>query len=195
MATKVERKKRNKKKKYNYIDASMTKRFISYIIDWYVGALCTAIPIAITSQKLTNTMLNQNIVEFEQPYGIISGVIAVLFAIFYFVIVPTYIYPGQTVGKRICKIKIVQNNNEPVTIKNMLLRQLLGIIVIEGVLVTASAIWHEVITIITQINFVTPLMYAGFVVTAVSILLYLFKYLNYLLIIYSSLLSSSNFTV
>lgn len=175
MATKVERKKRNKKKKYNYIDASMTKRFISYIIDWYVGALCTAIPIAITSQKLTNTMLNQNIVEFEQPYGIISGVIAVLFAIFYFVIVPTYIYPGQTVGKRICKIKIVKNNNEPVTIKNMLLRQLLGIIVIEGVLVTASAIWHEVITIITQINFVTPLMYAGFVVTAVSILLYLFK--------------------
>ena len=124
MATKVERKKRNKKKKYNYIDASMTKRFISYIIDWYVGALCTAIPIAITSQKLTNTMLNQNIVEFEQPYGIISGVIAVLFAIFYFVIVPTYIYPGQTVGKRICKIKIVQNNNEPVTIKNMLLRLL-----------------------------------------------------------------------
>lgn len=175
MATKVERKKRNKKKKYNYIDASMTKRFISYIIDWYVGALCTAIPIAITSQKLTNTMLNQNIVEFEQPYGIISGVIAVLFAIFYFVIVPTYIYPGQTVGKRICKIKIVKNNNEPVTIKNMLLRQLLGIIVIEGVLVTASAIWHEVITIITQVNFVTPLMYAGFVVTAVSILLYLFK--------------------
>src|SRR5699024_2522806 len=136
-----------------------------------VMSLCTAIPIAITSQKLTNTMLNQNIVEFEQPYGIISGVIAVLFAIFYFVIVPTYIYPGQTVGKRICKIKIVQNNNEPVTIKNMLLRQLLGIIVIEGVLVTASAIWHEVITIITQINFVTPLMYAGFVVTAVSILL------------------------
>ena len=95
MATKVERKKRNKKKKYNYIDASMTKRFISYIIDWYVGALCTAIPIAITSQKLTNTMLNQNIVEFEQPYGIISGVIAILFAIFYFVIVPTYIYPRQ----------------------------------------------------------------------------------------------------
>ena len=99
----------------------MTKRFISYIIDWYVGALCTAIPIAITSQKLTNTMLNQNIVEFEQPYGIISGVIAVLFAIFYFVIVPTYIYPGQTVGKRICKIKIVKNNNEPVTIKNMVI--------------------------------------------------------------------------
>lgn len=164
-----------KEKKIRYEDAPVTKRFISYLIDWYVGALCTAIPISIISQKLTNTMLNQNIVEFQQPYGIIAGVLAVVFAIFYFVIVPTYIYPGQTVGKRICKIMIVKNDNEQVTIKNMLLRQLLGIIVIEGVLVSASAIWHEIITIITQTNFVTPLMYAGFVISAISILLYLFK--------------------
>lgn len=173
MATKVIKDK--KEKKIRYEDAPVTKRFISYLIDWYVGALCTAIPISIISQKLTNTMLNQNIVEFQQPYGIIAGILAVLFAIFYFVIVPTYVYPGQTIGKRICKIMIVKNDNEQVTIKNMLLRQLLGIIVIEGVLVSASAIWHEIITIITQTNFVTPLMYAGFVISAISILLYLFK--------------------
>ena len=173
MATKVVKEKREKKIQYD--DAPVTKRFISYLIDWYVGALCTAIPISIISQKLTNTMLNQNIVEFEQPYGIIAGILAIFFAIFYFVIVPTYIYPGQTIGKRICKIKIVKTDNEQVTIKNMLLRQLLGIIVIEGVFVTASAIWHEIITIITQTNFVTPLMYAGFVISAISVLLYLFK--------------------
>lgn len=173
MATKVIKDK--KEKKIRYEDAPVTKRFISYLIDWYVGALCTAIPISIISQKLTNTMLNQNIVEFQQPYGIIAGILAVLFAIFYFVIVPTYVYPGQIIGKRICKIMIVKNDNEQVTIKNMLLRQLLGIIVIEGVLVSASAIWHEIITIITQTNFVTPLMYAGFVISAISILLYLFK--------------------
>lgn len=168
-------KKEKKEKKIRYEDAPMVKRFISYLIDWYAGALCTAVPISIISQKLTNTMLNQNIVEFEQPYGLIGGILAVLFAIFYFVIVPTYIYPGQTLGKRACKIMIVKNDDEQVTIKNMLLRQLLGIIVIEGVLVTASAIWHEVVTIITQVNFVTPLMYAGFVISAISILLYLFK--------------------
>ena len=158
MATKVVKAK--KERKIRYEDAPLVKRFISYLIDWYVGALCTAIPIAIISQKLTNTMLNQNIVEFKQPYGIIAGILAVLFAIFYFVIVPAYIYPGQTLGKKICKIKIVKVNNEQVTIKNMLLRQLLGVIVI---------------TIITQTNFVTPLMYAGFIISGISILLYLFK--------------------
>ena len=170
-------KKRNriKKKKYHYVDASMTRRFISYIIDWYLGGLCTAIPIAITSQKLSGTMLDQNIVDFKQPFGLIAGLLAIVFAIFYFVVIPTFIYPGQTPGKRICKIKIIQNDDQPITIKNILLRQLLGMIVIEGVLVTASAIFHEVLTIITQVNFVTPLMYLGFAVTIISILLYLFK--------------------
>lgn len=173
MATKIAKQKRVRKIKYK--DASITRRFISYIIDWYVGALCTAIPISITSQKLSNTMLNQYIVEFEHPFGLIAGIFAILFAIFYYVIVPTYINPGQTLGKKICKIKMVQMDDSEVTLKNMLLRQLLGIIVIEGVLVTASAIWHQIITIITQINFVTPLMYVGFVVTGISVLLYLFK--------------------
>lgn len=156
-------------------EVSLTSRFLSYLIDWYVGGLCTSIPISIISQKLTNTMLNQNIIEFKEPYGIIAGVLAILFAIFYFVIVPTYIYKGQTLGKRICKIKIVQKSNKDITLKNILLRQVLGIMIIEGTLISASAIWHSVLTIITKINFVSPLMYAGFVLTGFSIILMLFK--------------------
>ncbi|MPQ42938.1 RDD family protein [Clostridium tarantellae] len=160
----------NTKKKTNKIEeVSLGRRFLSYLIDWYVGALCTGLPIAIISQKLTNTILNQNIIEFQQPYGIIAGIVALGFAFFYFVIVPTYIYNGQTLGKKICKIKIVKKSNDNVTLTNMLLRQVIGIIVIEGALVSASAIWHSVVTIVTKINFVTPLMYLGFVVTAISV--------------------------
>lgn len=150
-------------------------RFLSYLIDWYVGALCTAIPISLISQKLTNTMLNQNIIEFEAPYGIIAGILAVMFAFFYFVIVPTYITKGQTFGKKICKLKIVQKSNEDITLKNMILRQVVGIIILEGVLVTASSIWHQIASIITQVNFVSPLMYVGFVITAISIFLVVSK--------------------
>lgn len=173
MATRVI--KEEKERKIGCEKVSLSKRFLGYLIDWYVGGLCTAIPISIMSQKLTNTMLNQNIIEFENPYGITAGVLAIVFAIFYFVIVPTFIYKGQTLGKKLCKIKIVKKSNEEITLKNMLLRQVVGIIIIEGALVTASAIWHSIITIITQVNFVSPLMYVGFVMTAISILLMLFK--------------------
>lgn len=156
-------------------EVSLTNRFFSYLIDWYVGGLCTSIPISIISQKLTNTMLNQNIIEFKEPYGIIAGILAILFAIFYFVIVPTYIYKGQTLGKKICKIKIVQKSNKDITLKNILLRQVIGIMIIEGSLISASAIWHSILTIITKINFVSPLMYIGFILTGFSIILMIFK--------------------
>lgn len=80
------------------------KRFLAYLIDWYLGGLCTSFPISLISQKLNNTALNQSIMSFEGNYGYIAGVSALLGAVFYFVIIPTYIYKGQTLGKKICKI-------------------------------------------------------------------------------------------
>ncbi|MFQ9889477.1 MAG: RDD family protein [Streptococcus sp.] len=65
---------------------------------------------------LTNTMLNQNIVEFKTAIWNIAGILA-FYLQFFTVIVPAYIYPGQTLGKKICKIKIVKVNNEQVSIK------------------------------------------------------------------------------
>lgn len=155
--------------------APLSRRFIAYLIDWYVGALATAFPIAITSQKLYNTMLNQYVVEFEAPFGLIAGIAGLVCAFLYFVIVPTYVTNGQTLGKRICKIKVVQESGKDVKLSNMLLRQVLGIAIIEGVLITASAIWHQVAMILTGINFVTPLMYVGFAIGGLSVLLVLFK--------------------
>jgi len=164
-----------KEKKVTYQDATLSRRFISYLIDWYVGALATALPISMIAKKLTGTMLNQNIMEFEAPYGLIGGVLGLICAFIYFVIVPLKDGQGQTLGKRICKIRIVKDNDENVELKTLLLRQVLGLIIVEGSLVSASAIWHQIATMLTGFNFVAPLMYIGIVVTGVSALLVAFK--------------------
>lgn len=165
-------KKSNKKQ---YENVNLTRRFLSYIIDWYLGGLMTSFPIAIISQKLFGNMLQQNILSFQKPYGLIAGSLGLLFAIFYFIVVPMWITKGKTLGKKICKIKIVQTNNEEVEFKNILLRQLVGIIIVEGSLVTASAIWHQIFTLLTGINVVSILMYAGFVTGIISACLVLFS--------------------
>ncbi|MFV0394174.1 MAG: RDD family protein [Coprobacillaceae bacterium] len=153
----------------------LPRRLISYLIDWYVGGLCTAIPISIVSQKLTGTMTNQNLLTFDNGYAIGTGIFALLFALFYFVIVPTYIWKGQTVGKRICKLKVVQVDNQEVTLKNMLLRQVIGMIVMEGAMLSASTIWHQILSIITNYNFITLFMYIGFGITLISVVMLLFS--------------------
>ena len=172
MVKKIKNKKIEKKSKYR--EVKLGRRFLSYLLDWYIGALCASFPIAVISQKLYGTMLKQNILEFKEPYGLIGGILGIIFALFYFVIVPKYIYPGQTLGKHICKIKIIQEDGNDVTLKHLLLRQVLGIMVVEGTVVSASTLWHQLATILTNVDFVKPLMYAGFAIGGISALMVIF---------------------
>lgn len=173
MARKKQKVKKEKGVEIN--DAPLSKRFIAYLIDWYIGALATAFPIAVISQKLNGTMLNQDITSFQEPYGMIGGVLALICACLYYIVVPMYVTKGQTLGKRICKVKIVKDNNKDVDLLSLLLRQMVGIIIIEGTLVSASALWHQLFTMITGIEVVGILMYAGFVLTGASVLMVAFS--------------------
>lgn len=150
-------------------DGLLSKRFFAYLFDWYVGALITGLPISLTALKLTGSMQQQNILEFSYQTGLIVGFMALVFGITYFIFIPSFIFKGQTIGKRIFKIKVVQKNEDPATFKHILLRNGLGIILIEGVLVSVSTIWHQILMMITGIDFVRPLMYMGFVITLFSI--------------------------
>ena len=170
------RKIKNEKRKEaeRLTQASLARRFLAYIIDWYVGALATALPISIIAKKLSGTMLDQAIVHFEAPWGLVGGILGLICAVLYYVITPLYWTKGQTLGKRICKIKIVQADDQEVTAKNILLRQVVGLIIIEGSLVSASTIWHQVFTIVTGIDMIRPLMYVGLALVAISCLLVAF---------------------
>lgn len=161
-------------KKKNYTDASLTKRGLSYLIDWYVGALCAALPISLVSQKLYGTMTKQNLLKIQQPYGAIAGVIGLLLALLYYIYIPYHVYKGQTLGKHICKIKMVQTDDQDVSLKSLILRQGVGIIIIEGALYSASTLWHQLVTLLIHVNVVTPLMYIGLAIGAISTVMVLF---------------------
>ena len=141
-----------------YINAPLTRRVLSYFIDWYLGALCAAFPIAVVSQKLYGTMLKQNLLKIQQPYGFIAGIIGVIFALFYYIYIPFFVY----------------NNNQEVSLKSLVLRQGLGMIVIEGIFVSASALWHQLVSLCIHVNIVSMMMYVGFVVGGISTLMIIF---------------------
>lgn len=147
---------------------SLSRRFFAYLIDWYLGGLMTAFPIAVFSMKQFDTVQNQNIMEFAPPTGVIAGCLGVLFALIYYVVIPTWGWKGQTPGKRMLRLKIVQQDESEVSLGTVLLRQFVGIMIIEGGLVTASAIWHQVAELLTGISLVVPLMYAGLIVSFIS---------------------------
>ncbi|MDP3443262.1 MAG: RDD family protein [Ignavibacteria bacterium] len=61
----------------------------------------------------------------------ITLAILFIFTLFYNIILPMYIYEGQTIGKKAIGIKIVKANGEKATLKNYILRYI-TILFIEG---------------------------------------------------------------
>ena len=155
--------------------APVTRRFFAYLIDWYVGALCTAIPISFAAYQTSGDITNQYLTDLPAPIGIITGAVALLFAFAYYILIPMFVWRGQTPGKRLCGVMIVERDGSPVTLRDLALRQIIGVTIIEGVIANASAIWHQMLSIATGINFVHPLMYVGFAFTLVSCIMILVR--------------------
>lgn len=162
----------NKKVK-TYQNASLVRRFIAYLIDWYICGLVTAFPIAIFSQKIFGNMKVQSLLKYDVKIGIIAGVLALITTTFYLVIVPKYIYSGQTIGKKLCKIKIIRQDGQAADLKTLLIRELVGAIVIEGSIYTGSTILHQVIYLTTGLDVIKPLLYGGMAVSITSAILVL----------------------
>ena len=140
-----------------------------------LGALCAAFPIAVVSHKnLPWNNVKTKFIKNSTTLWIYYGIIGVILLLFYYIYIPFFVYKGQTVGKRICKVKIIQNNNQEVSLKSLVLRQGLGMIVIEGIFVSASALWHQLVSLCIHVNIVSMMMYVGFVVGGISTLMIIF---------------------
>ena len=157
----------------NTAAAPLSRRFGAYLIDWYLGGLVTAFPVSVVSMKLYGTVKNQNILSFSGEMGVWAGLAGILAALFYYVVVPALIWNGQTLGKRWLKLKMVSLDGSAVKTGQLMLRQILGIMVIEGGLVTASTLWHQLASLVFHVSLVKPLMYAGMAVSIVSSILVL----------------------
>ncbi|MFR1908263.1 MAG: RDD family protein [Clostridium neonatale] len=94
-------------------DVGFLRRSVAYIIDWYIGGVLASLPLIIIYMINNDnvTIIPQNIEIFKYPLNIIVGLLSFMVAVFYYVLVPMYIYEGQTLGKKIASLKIMSNDN------------------------------------------------------------------------------------
>lgn len=110
-------------------------RFGAFFLDFNVERIITSIIVLIVwlivyrNTGDYNTMINIEGLPINVQY--ITVVIIFIFTIFYNIILPLYIYEGQTIGKKAIGIKIVKANGEKATLINYVLRYL-TLLIIEG---------------------------------------------------------------
>ena len=122
-------------------------RFIAYVIDWVLGGILTGFPAVYIYAYVTQSsdMFGELYVFETGGYSIhwayLAGILCVLLALFYYVFVPLKLFPGQTLGKKMMKIKIVTENNQELNFKALFIRQVVGLFMLEsGSLVVCSYI-------------------------------------------------------
>lgn len=157
------------------------RRFIAYVIDWYIGGIFINIPIVLIYGCVFNqTQMQTNLLEISKEsllVAYLAGIAGVVFGIFYFFIVPFFIWPGQTLGKRILKIKIINNNGQDISFFSLFLRQIIGLTVLEGVIISLTGTIRQLFDLLFHTSIFTSsnLMIFAYALSFISCLFVLIK--------------------
>ena len=154
-------------------DVGFLRRSVAYIIDWYIGGVLASLPLIIIYMINNDnvTIIPQNIEIFKYPLNIIVGLLSFMVAVFYYVLVPMYIYEGQTLGKKIASLKIMSNDNLKASRRQVFIRQFVVILLLEGSLFTSSNMLHQVLNVFSGVKITTIYSRIGLLITAISIIL------------------------
>ena len=147
------------------------RRLIALIIDWYITNMIAVIPITFYLRK-DNTLGPQmfDLSQFPFQTSLFLVIFGMIVGVFYYLIIPTFIWKGQTLGKKICHIKVVSENKQDVDFLQMVNRELIGATLLEGGIVITSTYLRKLITLLQYIQFAQILQYIAYALTLISIL-------------------------
>lgn len=150
--------------------APLARRGFAFLLDWYAGSAFSAIPVGILWNMLTGkTEINTDLSVFESPYGWLAGALGLLFGAIYYYVIPLAGWKGQTPGKRLLGIRIVGDDYEPLPAGRLAVRQIAGVMVLEGAFMLTGqyAVWMlSAITFGTARRIINYLLFGAFFISA-----------------------------
>ncbi len=97
------------------------------------------------NQKIdTTTYLSQSIdLSYEQTKAIgFSNIITIIILVLYFIVFQIY-QEGQTLGKKLMKIKIIKNDHSSLTMNNMIARELINNFILADILIAIVTLFGK----------------------------------------------------
>lgn len=150
-------------------DVGYFSRFFAYLLDYYFGLLLCSLPIVLANGILNGSdKIQMNLFFFEGPTLYVVALLSLLVGYVYYIHIPLRVWKGQTVAKRLLHFKIVKTTGDEVDRKTLLLRHAVGMMLVEGAVISCTSVVRQLITYCTGFNLVDPWIYAGMAITLVS---------------------------
>lgn len=161
------------KNKHNKEDNTLNlRRLFAMMIDWYLASTIAGIPVLfIYSIESGKAEIAQSLASMSLKWGLIAGLLAVIFGLMYYIALPIYWRKGQTIGKRLLGIKVINIDGSDVNIKNLCSREILGVMLVEGGIVCTSEYFRQIISLLTGSSLYSILTILASFLTIVSIVI------------------------
>ncbi len=164
--------------------AGYLKRFAAFFTDWYLASLLAAIPVIIMQSIYGKDLIILNSLEdIPLSYAWTGGILALTVYAFYYCVFP--LIParkdtpgkrkeGQTPGRWLFHIQVTSCNDTPLTIRQLLLRDFVGFLLLQGYLTSAN-IYILILVQRTFDIYIIPYVQSIYYITsAISLVLLLF---------------------
>lgn len=156
---------------FQKVSVNNFSRVAAYLVDWYIASMFAGIPITLIATSINHdTTITQDLSTLPLGWACLAGVLAIVFYLGYYFVLELKVYKGQTFGKRLFKLKVIKDDGSDVDFKTILLREGLGLMIVEGYLANSSSYLRQIIQLFTDFNIMDLSVYLFGIISAVSIL-------------------------
>lgn len=152
---------------------SHIRRFVAFAIDWYLGSMLVSLPVSIAYYQYfpqQSTVLDIRVLPFTS--ACITMMASLVIACLYYVVLP-YRMRGQTLGKKLMKLRITEKGKQQISWRALCIRQIIGIILIEGSVYTISPLIYQLVCFGAD-QMLSTITYVHYALTIASIVCMLF---------------------
>lgn len=153
-------------------------RVVCAVIDLFVGGICLLGPAYLTYYYMSgnNTMTSlSDFTALGQPVSlaVVLALAGLALGVVYYVFVPWKVWPGQTLGKHLGRIRIVRRDRRELGLGTIVLRQLVGVMFLELGFTCDLLLLPQLVALVTgNAGAGSTLQVAGLAITAVSIVMF-----------------------
>lgn len=123
---------------------SPLRRLAAYVVDWYLATMVCGAPLLLVNSMRTGVAALDTSLP-PGSAGWLWGTVAILLGVAYYWLIPL-VWNGQTPGKRLLRLKIVRaDNGQSVSVGRLLLRQVIGLLLLEGAVAFPSQLLRELL--------------------------------------------------
>lgn len=151
---------------------NLFRRVCSVMIDWYLASVLAGVPVMlIYSMESGQATTASSLSAMSLKWGVIAGVLAIVAATIYYVYIPVSKYKGQTPGKRLMGVKVVNLDNSDVNFITMFKREIIGVAIVEGGIVCTSEYMRQMVDLIVKVDVYTLLGTIASALTIISVVM------------------------